>query len=304
MRLEVWATYTALLKQTAVYGGVSQGKDEASPRGKRKRDTEEVMDNEETAYSLLKAQVPSLAKALLNQIKSPKTSPVVLQAGFSVLHTLLTVLPGSLATQVPQIITISKSVLAQSSSSSTAALYLTCLSFLALLFSSHAAASFSSSLPAITPVLLTLLQERHPRIASETFRVFSSILISAAPIKNAPWVDDVYKHALARLSNHDTDAEVRACAEECIGDLWIAAPETMQTKNRKEWEYICRSSGKTDGAVRVVTKVAREAPVGDDWVNGCMSWLINLLQKSGKAGKAEVFGALEVLVKRSVCGLV
>lgn len=298
VRLEVWSTYVTLLKQTAVYGGSSQAKDDLSPRGKRKRDTEEVMDVEENAYTLLKAQVPSLAKALLNQIKSPKTSPTVLQAGFGVLHTLLTVLPGSLSTQIPQILTISKSLLSQSSSSSTSALHLTCLSFLALLFSTHSPTSFSSSLTNITPVLLKLLQERHPRVASETFRVFSSLLTSLAPIKGAPWVDEVYTQALAKLSNHDTDAEVRATAEDCIGDLWIAAPDVMRSKDRKEWEYICRASGKTEGAVKVVTKVARAAPVDDAWVNGCTQWLIGLLQKSGKAGKADVFGALEVLVRR------
>ncbi|KAF5339321.1 hypothetical protein D9611_009897 [Ephemerocybe angulata] len=300
VRLEVWATYITLLKQTSVYGGTPQVKsssDDLSPRGKRKRDTEEVMDVEENAHSLLKAQVPALAKALLNQIKSPKTSPAVLQAGFAVLHTLLTVLPGSLAAQVPQIITISKSLLSQNSSSSTSALHLSCLSFLSLLFSTHAPSSFASSLSTITPVLLKLLQERHPRVASETFRVFSSLLTSLAPIKDADWVEEVYNQALSRLSNHDTDAEVRACAEEVIGDLWIAAPDVMRSKDRKEWEYICRSSGKTEGAVKVVTKVAREAPVGDEWVSGCTAWLIGLLQKSGRAGKAEVFGALEVLVK-------
>ncbi|KAJ3495579.1 hypothetical protein NMY22_g19919 [Coprinellus aureogranulatus] len=103
VRLEVWNTYVTLLKQTSVYGGSSQAKDDLSPRGKRKRDTEVVMDVEENAYSLLKAQVPSLAKALLNQIKSPKTSPTVLQAGFGVLHTLLTVLPGHCQLTIPQI---------------------------------------------------------------------------------------------------------------------------------------------------------------------------------------------------------
>lgn len=303
VRLEVWNTYVTLLKQTSVYGGSSQAKDELSPRGKRKRDTEEVMDVEENAYTLLKAQVPSLAKALLNQIKSPKTSPAVLQAGFGVLHTLLTVLPGSLSTQIPQVLTISKSLLSQSSSSSTSALHLTCLSFLALLFSTHSPTAFSSSLPNVTPVLLKLLQERHPRVASETFRVFSSLLTALAPIKGAPWVDEVYKQALAKLSNHDTDAEVRATAEDCIGDLWIAAPDVMRSKDRKEWEYICRTSGKTEGAVKVVTKVASAAPVDDVWVNGVTQWLIGLLQKSGKAGKADVFGALEVLVRRYVFSL-
>ena len=259
--------------------------------------------SEETAHTLLTAQVPSLAKALLNQIKSPKTNATVLQTGFGVLHTLLTVLPGSLSAQTPQIITISKSVLSQNSSTSTSTLQLAVLSFLSLLFSSHSPSSFSGSLSSITPVLLQLLEERHPRVASETFRVFSSLISSLSPIKSGDWVDSVYNKALTRLSNHDTDAEVRACAEECIGNLWVAAPEIMKTKGRKEWEYICRSSGKTDGAVKVVTKVASQAPVDDEWANGVMQWLINLLQKSGRAGKAEVFGALEVLIKSYSAGV-
>jgi cullin-associated NEDD8-dissociated protein 1 len=60
------------------------------------------------------------------------------------------------------------------------------------------------------------------------------------------------------------DAEVRACAEDCIGDLWIATPDIVKTKGLKEWEFICRPSGKTDGVVKAVTKVAKEAPVGDN----------------------------------------
>jgi cullin-associated NEDD8-dissociated protein 1 len=299
VRLEVWSTYASLLKQTSVYGGIPSIKDDSSPRGKRKRDTDDVMDNDETAYTLLKSQVPNLSKALLNQIKSPKTSPVVLQAGFSLLNSLLAVLPGSLAPQIPQIITITKSVLSQPPSTSTSSLHLTVLQFLALLFSTHSPSSFSPSLPSISPVLLQSAAERHPRIASETFRVFSSLLTSLAPITDSlAWVDEVYKQALSRLANHDTDAEVRATAEECIGDLWIAAPDVMKAKDRKEWEYICRPSGKTEGAVKVVTKVAQKAPPGDDWVNGCVQWVIGLLQKSGRTGKVEAFGALVVLLKR------
>ena len=62
VRLEVWATYVTLLNQTAVYGGLSQKDGETvSQRGKRKRDTDEIMDVEEGPYSLLKAQVPNLS---------------------------------------------------------------------------------------------------------------------------------------------------------------------------------------------------------------------------------------------------
>jgi len=298
VRLEVWATYAVLLGQTTLYGGLPDGKDESSPRGKRKRDNEDPMDTEETPYTILKNQVPALSKALLNQMKSTKTSPAVLQAGFSLLHSLLTVLPGSLSTQVPLIMSTSKSVLSQAPSTSTSTLHLTCLSFLALFFSTHAATIFSSSLTTLTPVLLQSLGERHPKIASESFRVFSALLNNLKPLKDTDWPVALYEQTLNRLSNHDTDAEVRACAEDCMADIWICATDVTRQKDKKEWEYICRTTGKTDSAVKVITKVANEVEVDDGWVNGCVSWLMGLLKKSGRLGKADVFGALDVLLKR------
>ncbi len=292
----MWHTYVTLLNQTAIFGGIP--KDDASPRGKRKRDADEILDSDETPYTLLKGQVPALSKALLSQLKSPNTPPTVLQAGFGVLNSLLTVLPGSLSTQISPVTAVSKSVLSQSPSTSTSTLHLTTLSFLALFFSTHAPPTFSSSLPQLIPVLLRSLGERHPRISSETFRVFSSLLNALKPIKQADWADQLYDQAVQRLASHDTDAEVRTSAEECIADLWVCATDIVRGKGGKEWEYICRSLGKTDSAVKVVRKVAKEVQVGDDWVNGIVEWLINLLKKSGRLGKAEVFLALDVLLRR------
>lgn len=297
VRLEVWHTYVILLNQTAIYGGVPS-KDDMTPRGKRKRDADETLDSEETPYSLLKGQVPSLSKALLNQLKSSKTPPAVLQAGFGLLNSLLTVLPGSLSTQITPVTSISKTILSQTSSTSTSTLHLTTLSFLSLFFSTHAPPTYSGSLPQLIPALHKTLGERHPRIASETFRAFSSLLNALKPVKAADWVDQLYDQAVQRLASHDTDAEVRSSAEECIADLWVCATDVVRTKDKKEWDYICRSLGKTDSAVRVVRKVAKEVHVGDDWVNTIIEWLINLLKKSGRLGKAEVFLALDALLRR------
>ena len=296
VRLEVWSTYGILLNQTGVYGGVPQSNTEHTVGGKRKR--EEGMEVEETPYTLLQSQVPSLAKALLGQLKSPKTPPGTLEAGFSLLHRLLTVLPGSLASQSSQIIASAKSVLSASSRSSSASLQVTCMSFLALFFAKHAPPVYASQLDSITPFLLQALAEKHPRISSEAFRNFSSLLIAMQPVKGGAWVERVYEEAVKRLSNHDTDAEVRACAEECIGDLWISATDILKTKNRKEWEYICRTTGRTDGAVKVVTRVATKVEIGDDWVNGGVEWITILLKKSGRVGKIEIFNCLDALLRR------
>ena len=298
VRLEVWATYGVILNQTLLYGGSPQPKDSEVPvRGKRKRD-DIVMDVEESPYVLLRGQVPSLLKTLLGQLKSSRTPPTTLQAGFGLLHSLLGVLPGCLSSQSGPILSIARSVLSQPPSTSTSTLHLTCLAFLARFFATHSTPTFSGSLSNLTPVLLNLLGERHPRIASETFRVFSSLLQASKPISNADWVDRVYGQAVVRLGSHDTDAEVRTCAEESIADLWICATDMLRNKNNKEWEYMCRSTGKTEGAVRVITKVAKEVTISDQWVNGCLEWLMGLLRRSGRTGKGEIFAALDVLLRR------
>jgi cullin-associated NEDD8-dissociated protein 1 len=301
VRLEVWATYVILLNQTSVYGGLPQAKSLDTTRGK-KRDNEgmDVEDSAETPYALLRRQVPALSKALLKQLKSPKTTPATLQAGYALLYALLNVLPGSLAGQVDAISDTSKSILSQSPSTSTSTLHLTCLSFWAVFFGTHSPTVFSDSLPILIPVLLKSLKERHPRVASETFRVFSALLTAMKPVKGASWVDQLYDETLQKLTSHDTDAEVRGCAEDTVADLWICATEVLRGKNGKEWEAICRTTGKTEGAVKVVTKVAKEVTIGDQWTNGCVEWLMVLMKKSGRAGKSEIFLALQVLLKTYV----
>lgn len=312
VKLEVWATYRSLLNQTRVYGGLNS---RASPGvGKRKRGSADEddeyadakmdgMDVEGSPYSLLKAQVPGLAKSLLAQLKTRnnKTSPNILQSGFALLLALVSVLPGSLSQFVSQIATTSSSVLSQTPNTSTLALQTTCLSFLALFFSSHASASFNSALPQLTPPLLRNVAERHPRVAAEAFRAFSALLNSLRPVpaSEEPWVLAVYNESIKRLRSADTDADVRACAETCMGDLWVCATDTIRTKgDGREWDAMCRTTGRMEGPVAVVARVAREVDVGDAWVNGSVEWLLGVLKRSGKSGKTDIFTCLDVLLRR------
>ena len=174
------------------------------------------------------------------------------------------------------------------------------MSFIALFFSTHSPPTFSPFLDALLPVLLNSLREKHPRLASEGFRVCSALLNALKPVKSGDWVEFVYNEAFHRLSSHDTDAEVRACAEEVIGDLWISATDVAKTKNKKEWEAMCRTTGRSEGAVKVIMRVAREVEIGDDWVNGCVEWVLILLRKTGRSGKSDVFSCLDALLRRYV----
>jgi cullin-associated NEDD8-dissociated protein 1 len=298
VRLEVWATYSTLLSQVSTYGGPLTKSGEKTAGGKRKREGE--MDVEESPHVLLKAQVPYLAKTLLAQIRSPKTATTTLQAGFELLKGILSVTPGSLTTQTPPIFAILKNTLSLSSSTATSGLHSTCLAFISSYFSTHPPTAFMNFLPGITPTLLKTCQERHPRVSSEAFRAFSSLLKALKPITSGDWVDSLYDLSVKKLSSSDTDTDVRTSAEQCIGTLWVCATEVMQTKDKKEWAVICRTTGRTEGAVEVVSMVAREVHVDDKWVNDCVAWVMVLLQKSGRNGKTDVFTCLDLLLRRSV----
>jgi cullin-associated NEDD8-dissociated protein 1 len=293
VRLEVWATYGILFRQTSTYGGAL----DTVARGKRKRDAD-VLDAEGGPCSLLKAQSSGITKSLLGQLKASKQSSATLQAGFQLLHSALTVLPGCLAHQVSALLTICKNVLSQPNTTSNSSLHLTVLTFLSLFFSSHPPASFQSSLSDVFPVLLKSLKERHPRISSEAFRVFFALLNAMKPVKNGEWVDALYAESVTKLQSNDLDSEVAACAQECIGELWICATDVMAQKNRSEWTLVCKTNGRTDTSVLVVTKVAQSIVIDDNWVNGCLEWLMNLVKRSGKTGKSDIFVAIEVLLGR------
>ena len=258
------------------------------------------MDVEGSPHVLLTAQIPGLSKTLLGQIRSPKTATTTLQAGFELLTGILSVAPGSLTTQTPQIFAILKGTLSQSSSTTNSGLHTTCLAFLSSYFSTHPPAAFTNSLPGITPTLLKACQERHPRVSAEAFRAFSSLLKTLKPVKGGDWVENLYELSVKKLSSSDTDTDVRSSAEQCIGTLWVCATEVMQRKDRKEWATICRTTGRTEGAVEVVSMVAREVDVDHSWVNGCVEWVVVLLQKSGRSGKADVFTCLDLLLGRLV----
>ncbi|KIJ45062.1 hypothetical protein M422DRAFT_167119 [Sphaerobolus stellatus SS14] len=302
VRLEVWATYSLLVTQTGVYGGNIKEVDASPIVGKRKREEEGEMEIEESPYSLLRGQVPSLSKKLLKQLQASKVPPATLQAGFNLLVSLLTVLPGCLASQVTPLFAATRSVLAQAPTTATSSLHVTILSFLSLFFATHPANIYVSSLPTLIPVLLTALREKHPRVAAESFRAFSSLITALKPLKPTDWADKIYIEAVSRLKANDTDTEVRDCAGELIADLWISAPEVVKTKGGEEWQAMLKV-GRTESSVKVIKRVAIEAEMDDQWINGCVEWVSNILKKSGRAGKVDAFVTLNNLISKYQSGV-
>jgi len=296
VKLEVWATYVALLNQVRLTGGAPGSKDDATVGGKRKRDDE--MELEETPYALLKTQVPALAKVLLKQLRQPKSAGATLQAGFNVLQNLSTVLPGSLSAFSTQVIDTSRAVLSTSSNTSNYSLHTAVLSFLCLFFSSHSPTTYSTSLPSILPNLLSSVADKHPRVAIEAFRTFSALLTALKPVKGQAWPEQVYEQTVARLASTDTDAEVREHAEEVIRDLWVCATDSVRNKGGREWELLLRTQGRPDGAVKVIDRVARDVPdMPTPWVTSSIDWVLSVLRRSGRGGRGEAFAAIDALLR-------
>lgn len=297
VKVEVWATYVMLLDQTRVYGGTPGGRESDAVAGSKRKRQEETMDLEEYPLDLLRSQVSALCKALLKQLQS-KTSPSTSQAGFQLLIELVTVLPGALVQQSPSVLSCAKAVLSQSVANTTTTLHTTTLSFLALFFKSHPSSSFSSSVPSITPVLLTGVTQKHPRVTAEAFKVFSALLQALEPVTSADWAAQVHKEAIHRLSRNDTDAEVRASAEDVIGDLWISATPLVKDKGEAEWDAL-RKGARPEGAVGVTKKIAASnVAMSDDWVVRSTEWVLGVLRRSGRGGRVESFECLDVLLSK------
>jgi len=297
VKIEVWATYVVLLNQTSVYGGTIGGRESDAVAGSKRKREEETMDIEDSPLDLLRSQVAGLCKSLLKQLRS-KPAASTSQAGFQLLIELVTVLPGALTQQAPSVLSTAKATLIQPTATTIATLHTTTLSFLALFFKSHPSHCFNSSVPTITPVLLTEVTQKHPRVATEAFKTFSSLLQALAPVTSADWATEIYKESVNRLSRNDTDAEVRSAAEEVIGDLWISATPVVSNKGGAEWEAL-RKDARPEGAVKVVHRVAASSvPMSDDWTVKSIEWVLNVLRKSGRGGRVEAFECLDVLLSK------
>ncbi|EJT98870.1 TIP120-domain-containing protein [Dacryopinax primogenitus] len=307
VRIEVWATLTALVKQAGVYG--SEG---GSPRpGKRKREEEgmEVVEDE-GGLSQLRQLVPAATKSLLKQLTS-KSNAATLTSGFTLLQTINATLPGVLAPFSTPLLSLMAKLLSGPSGSRTPELTAQLLQFLTQFFAASPPRSFGESLNTVAPALLNLLGDRFPRVAGEAFRAAGELVkaVKMLPPSHLAkrYAERIYTETVRRLNIADTDAFVKERALEFLGDVVSAAGEVAKDD---QWMNLLRARGEMQAiGLHVVERVVRDGADGVDkakweaWLDEDVDWCLGVIRRGPRNQRVEGFPCLQQLLKRKGASL-
>ncbi|KAL8162625.1 hypothetical protein V2J09_014114, partial [Rumex salicifolius] len=194
VKMDIFSTFTELLRQT---GNVTRGQmdtDELSPRW------------------LLKQEVPKIIKSINRQLREKSVKTKV--GAFSVLKELVAVLPDCLTDQIGSLIPgIEKALLDKSSTSN---LKIEALVFTRLVLASHSPSALSGP-------IITAVGERYYKVTAEALRVCGELVRVLRPcieITNfdfKPYAHPIFNGIMSRLTNQDQDQEVKECAISCMG---------------------------------------------------------------------------------------
>ena len=261
VRVEVWATYTALLKQTKAVvrpssssslssAGLQGGQ---SPRShlKRKRSDSTApaaaMDVDASPLSQLHAQTPQIVRAIVKQLGLAKAVPTK-QAGFTLLHELVAVVDGGgLESQVPALVTRVEQALRTSEgglSGAATSLKIEVLAFLALVFRTHPVRAFADELDRVVPLVAESIQDRFNKIAAEAFSTAAALVrvlrpvgpasssssSSASPLsaeQTQPYLAQLYAATMTKVAGSDADEDVKARGMSTLGVLLAHSGDSL-----------------------------------------------------------------------------
>ncbi|GAA5856944.1 hypothetical protein JCM8547_008479 [Rhodosporidiobolus lusitaniae] len=333
VRVEVWATYTALLKQTrtlvkppATISGATTPYGGASPRGngslKRKRSADQ-MDTEEGPLSQLNSQTPAIVKSIVKQLSAKNLA--TRQAGFVLLHELIAVLDGGLESQIPALVQRVETSLKTSDSGlsgAATALKIEVLSFLARFFRTHHVKTFSDELPRLVPLVASAISDRFNKIASEAFitaseliKVLRPVSRSSGTVSNLPpayvqHLSTLYTATMAKLTGLDADEDVKGKGIQTLGVLLFHAGDQaagdlataltfLRDRLRNEVQRVI--TVRTVGLVAAspVLKAGDSTTSVDEWAASCLTEVSTLLRKVHRPLKVASFEALNALLERS-----
>ncbi|KAG8723447.1 hypothetical protein FRC09_003293 [Ceratobasidium sp. 395] len=279
VRHEVWSAFTVLLRQTRQ---LASDHSNFSPPSNNQYTplpaTQSTLSNVDTL-------VPKLLKPMLKTL-SPKSPPPL--PALILLNTLLTPLPegspmpyvfkqGTLGSFEGQLF----KVLVQPEALPT---------FTYLVDHALPEADVKSK-------LVTLMHERHPRVAADAIRAGIQI-IHRTPSLNAsdPLALAVQKESRDRLKTAGTDAAVREVSAQAIGALFVSG----LAYEDDDWELVRRAGGVrvVSGVIRVLDERGIERELNAEWVGANVEWCVDLVRRgtgtgTGKSDKVEAMECLK-----------
>jgi cullin-associated NEDD8-dissociated protein 1 len=214
VKMDVFNTFTELLRQT---GNVTKG---------------QIDINESSPRWLLKQEVPKVVKSINKQLREKSIKTKV--GAFSVLKELVVVLPDCLADHIGSLIPGIEKALCDKSSTSN--LKIEALTFTRLVLASHSPPVFHPYIKAISSPVIAAVGERYYKVTAEALRVCGELVRVVRPniegygFDFKPYVHPIYNAIMARLTNQDQDQEVKESAISCMGLVVSTFGDNLQAE--------------------------------------------------------------------------
>ncbi|CAH7677377.1 armadillo-type protein [Phakopsora pachyrhizi] len=292
VKLEIWATFTLLLKQTKIFVG-SEDLNPTEKVLKRKRPSTLESQPVDGPLGLLRAQSSAVSKSIIKCLGSK-----------------------SIASQITPLlarIEVSLKSADTAVSGTGTSLKVEVYNFMELFFRTHHPRSFLSELQRFVDLLVSGVTDNYHRIASEAFTAVSSLIkaikpltpTSPAPTNVTNALDSIYGATISRLTSMSADQEVKDRAALCLKDLIIHATDQFEKDFQQSLPILTQrleNEITRSNTLHVITQICQSAaPKGevyDYWIQEILSLVSGYLRKNNRTLKILCFECLGALLKR------
>ncbi|XP_063225020.1 cullin-associated NEDD8-dissociated protein 1 [Bacillus rossius redtenbacheri] len=181
----------------------------------------ESMEQQESPFCMLNAQVPAIVEAVHQQMK--EKSIKTRQDCFALLRELVIVLPGALTNHIPTLIPSILYSMGDKNSSSN--MKIDTLTFVQCLLNTHPSEIFRPLMPVLVPGVIAAVGDSFYKITAEALVVLQQLVKVIRPLDEpfnmefAPITIELYNCTLLRLKTADIDQEVKERAISCMGQI-------------------------------------------------------------------------------------
>lgn len=331
VRVDIFQTFIALLRQTSVYSGdeghvrrfsVSNIGNEADDSLPNTPVLSSATATSDGPKQLLALQVPKLCRALSKQLSSTKSTQTR-QIGFHLLRELIVVLHGGLEDQMDLFVPVIESSLGNDTTdhqhASSSNLKIEILYFLRLFFHNHPADNVRSFIPSLAPSIIASISDKFYKIISVAFLVSIELIKVIRPIylqnneyqitaikpEFVQYINNIYQVTLNVLNTSDADQEVKERSIMCLGTLLSQVGDVLQPQQRQIWDVLLermRNEVTRLITIKTLTVVCQSPVAAGEELQRCvlvaMDEISLLLRKSNRPLRIASLECLNILVQK------